>query len=196
MVIVLVGIFVGIAIPSGPTIQVKGRQTMALSDVKQILLACKIYATDHNGEYPTLNVALDPKTLKPSAAAGRIPAKLGSNGAFAELFPDYLTNETIFCQQGSAFTPTLADNLIDNPIKAATPVRKPWKAGENTFAYCLGLTDTSDARLPLVTEGFAEVGKWTYTTHKKAKGGIWQGKESHRGTGGWRRLHPEGQPEE
>jgi prepilin-type N-terminal cleavage/methylation domain-containing protein len=46
VVLVLVAIFVVIAFPTGSTVQVKGRQTMALSDVKQIVLACKIYASD------------------------------------------------------------------------------------------------------------------------------------------------------
>jgi hypothetical protein len=153
---------------------VKGRKTAALSNVKKIVLACKLYASDNNGEYPTY--ALDPKSLNPSVAAGRIPAKLGSNGAFAELFPDYLTNETIFCQQGSAFTPILADNVIDFPAKV-TPV-ETLKAGENTFAYCLGLTDKSDAHFPLVTDGFADVGTWTFSKDKMKKGGVWEGKKA------------------
>ena len=174
VVIAIVVILAGIALPAFMTTCKKGRQTMALSDVKQILLACKIFATDHNGEYPTY--ALDPKTLKPSVAAGRIPAKLGSNGAFAGLFPDYLTNETIFCVQGSAFTPILADNVIDNPAKA-TPV-ETLKAGENTFAYCLGLTDKSNSLFPLITDGFADVGTWTFSKDKKERGGIWEGKKA------------------
>ena len=175
VVLVLVAIFVGLILPgSGSHVQVRGRQTAALSNVKQIILACKIYATDHNGEYPTY--ALNPQTLNPSVAAGRLSPKGGANGAFAELFPDYLTNETIFCEQGSAFTPTNADNLIDNPIQA-TPVQT-LKQGENTFAYCTGLTDTSNSIFPLVADGFANVGSWTYVTSKTQKGGVWEGKKA------------------
>ena len=162
VVIAIVVILAGIAIPAFTSVSSTcgGRQMVALSNVKQIVLACKIYATDHNGEYPTY--ALDPKTLEPSVAAGRLPAKLGSNGAFAELFPDYLKNESIFCVQGSAFTPILADNVIDHPAKV-TPA-ETLKAGRKHFLpTALGLTDKSNPLLPLVTDGCsADVGTWTF----------------------------------
>ena len=80
--IVLVGMFAAFIFSRGSLtfIQVKGRQTAALSNVKGILLACKIYAADHDGEFPTY--ALDPKTLKPSAAAGRRPGGAGFEWRF------------------------------------------------------------------------------------------------------------------
>ena len=87
-----------------------------------------------------------------------------------------MSNETIFCEQGSAFTVTLADNVIDTPAKA-TPV-ETLKAGENTFAYCLGLTDKSHAQFPLITDGFANPGKWTFSKDRRAKGGVWEGKKA------------------
>jgi type II secretory pathway pseudopilin PulG len=172
VVVVVVAIFVLMAIPTGPHVQVKGRQTAALSNVKQIVLACQLFASDHNGEYPTNQ--LDPKSLQPSKTLG--PITDSSNTAFAQLFPDYLTNETIFAEQGSAFTPTLPDNVIDNP-QVAPPVQT-LKSGENTFAYCTGLTDKSNALFPLVADGFANVGQWTYIPNKAAKGGVWEGKKA------------------
>ena len=172
VVISIIAILAGIALPAFTTVQVKGRQSQALSNVKQILLACRLFASDNNGNYPTYQ--LDPNTLQPSTTLGQIASD--SNTAFAQLFPDYLTNETIFCEQGSAFTPTNADNLIDNPIQA-TPA-KTLAQGENTFAYCTGLTDTSNSIFPLVADGFANVGSWTYVTSKTQKGGVWEGKKA------------------
>jgi len=172
VVIFLVAVLVVLALPTSGHVQIKGRQTQALSNVKQIVLACRLFASDNNGDYPTNQ--LDPKTLQPSKTLG--PVTDYSNTAFAQLFPDYLTNETIFAEQGSAFTPNMPDNMIDVPL-AATPVQT-LKAGENTFAYCLGLKDTSNARFPLVADGFADLGHWTYAKDKTAKGGIWEGKRA------------------
>ena len=172
VVVAVIVILVGIAIPAFTTTCVKGRQTQSLSNVKQILLACKLYASDHNGDYPTNQ--LDPKSLQPSKALG--PITSDSNTAFAQLFPDYLTNETIFMEPGSAFTPTTPDNLIDNPL--VSPPVETLKAGENTFAYCIGLTDKSNELFPMVTDGFADLAHWTYVKDKTAKGGVWEGRKA------------------
>lgn len=172
VVISIIAILAGIALPAFTTVQIKGRQTQGLSNVKQIVLACKLFATDQNGNYPTYQ--LDPTSLQPSTTLG--PITDYSNTAFAQLFPEYLTNETIFSEQGSAFTPTPPDNVIDVP-QVAPPVQT-LKANENTFAYCIGLTDTSNALFPLVADGFAALGQWTYSTNKTAKGGVWQGSKA------------------
>ena len=87
-----------------------------------------------------------------------------------------LTNETVFSEQGSAFTTTAPDNVIDVPM-LATPVNT-LKKGENTFAYILGLTDTSNSLFSLVADGFAVSASWTYVTNKAAHGGIWEGKKA------------------
>jgi prepilin-type N-terminal cleavage/methylation domain-containing protein len=174
VVISIIAILAGIALPAFTSVQVRGRQTQALSNVKQIVLACKLFAMDNSGNFP--NNQLDPTTLQPSSTLGPVTQSMGSNGAFAQLFPDYLTNETIFCEQGSAFTPTPADNVIDVPM-VATPVKTLVK-GENTFAYVLGLTDTSNALFPLVADGFASVSTWAYVTNKAANGGVWEGKKA------------------
>lgn len=52
------------------------------------------------------------------------------------------------------------------------------KASENTFAYRTGLTDKSDAQFPLVADGFANAGQWTYIKDKTAKGGVWEGRKA------------------
>ena len=172
VVITVLAIFVFMALPTTNHVGVLGRQTQALSNVKQILLACKLFAEDHNGDYPTNQ--LDPVSLKPSKSLG--PITNDSNTAFAQLFPEYLINETIFAEQGSAFTPATPDNVIDDP-QVAPPVQT-LKAGENTFAYCIGLTEKSKAQFPLVADGFANLRRWTYVKDKTAKGGVWEGKRA------------------
>src|SRR5271154_6245997 len=95
VVISIIAILAGIALPAFTTVQIKGRQTAALSNVKQILLACRLFSSDNNGSFPTY--MLDNTTLQPSSPLTQISTD--SNTAFAQLFPDYLTNETIFCEQ-------------------------------------------------------------------------------------------------
>jgi len=172
VVIAIVAILVVMALPISKATCAQDRQTQALSHVKQIVLACKLFASDNNGDYPT-NL-LDPTTLQPSKGLG--PVTDDSNTAFAQLFPDYLTNEMIFAEEGSAFTPAPPDNIIDVPVRSS-PVQT-LKANENTFAYCIGLTDTSNALFPLVADGFADLAHWTYVKDKTAKGGVWEGKEA------------------
>ena len=71
---------------------VRGPQTMALARAKQIGLALKVFAGDHDGEYPRAGF--------PGMPAGEIK---DSNAAFAMVFPQYLTNETIFGNKQSAY---------------------------------------------------------------------------------------------
>jgi len=171
VVISIIAILAGIALPAFTQVQVRGRQTQGLSNVKQICLACKLFAMDNSGNYP--NYGLDPTTLLPSSSQ---PVVTTSNAAFAQLFPEYLTNETIFAEQGSAYTPTPPDNVIDVPI--VSPAVQTLKKGENTFSYTLGLTDTSNPLFPLVEDGFAAGGQWVYVTDKTKEGGVWEGKKA------------------
>jgi prepilin-type N-terminal cleavage/methylation domain-containing protein len=172
VVILIIAIVVVIGIPAFTAKAVRGRGTQALSNVKQIVLVCKLFAMDHNGDFPTNQ--LDPTSLEPSKTLG--PITDYSNTAFAQLFPDYLTNETVFAEQGSAFTPTPPDNVIDVPQVA--PPMQTLKENENTFAYCIGLTEKSNALFPLVADGFANLGQWQYSTDKTVKGGVWEGSKA------------------
>jgi len=113
---------------------------------------------------------MKPDTTKPFTASDN------SNTALAQLFPDYLQNEQIFCTPGSQFTLVTADNKIDNP-QQATPV-ETLKAGENTWAYVTGLTQTSNALFPLLADGFLDSGAHTYSSDKSKKGGVWEGKKA------------------
>src|SRR2546422_1047492 len=153
VVISIIAILAGIALPVFSSVQVKGAQTKALSNAKQIGLACKLYATDNNGLFPSKTVSSGKPTTTDVG---------DSNTAFAQLFPDYLQSEQIFFQAKSAFTPAPPDDKIDNPSLDA-PV-DTLKTGENHWAYVLNLSDTSNAAVPLIADGFADASGHTYST--------------------------------
>ena len=87
VVITIIGILAGIALPVFNSVQVRGSQTKALAQAKQIGLALKLFAGDNDGVYPKSGVP----TL--------LTAVTTSNDAFAALFPTYTTSESIFGQQ-------------------------------------------------------------------------------------------------
>ncbi len=176
VVISIIAILAGIALPVFSQVQIKGAQTKALSNAKQIGLALKVYATDNNGIFPSYNLtSTSPVTLGTTAVTD-------SNTAFAQLFPQYLTNETIFwVAKAAECNPAPPDNVIDNPITLShTATSKTLAKGENHWAYVLALNDTSNASFPLLADAFAAVaasqpGHSTYTTTPGTIGGLWTG---------------------
>lgn len=171
VVISIIAILAGIALPVFGAVQVKGAQTKALSNAKQIGTALKLYAVDNNGVFPSY-------TLTNGKPNSQSPVST-SNAAFAQLIPDYIPSEDIFWLSKSKWcNVTPPDNQIDNPVKD-TP-EKTLAAGENEWAYVLGLSDTSNPSFPIIADGFADGGD---TTHKYAqsetvKGGVWRGKQA------------------
>ncbi len=69
LMVPLLALLAGIALPVYGSVKARGLETKALSNAKQIAVACRQYATDHNGAFP--------KTLE-------------------ELLPDYLQDREIF----------------------------------------------------------------------------------------------------
>jgi hypothetical protein len=64
-----------------------------------------------------------------------------------------------------------------DPVGAGTRT-DTLKAGENSFAYVSGLTDTSNPTFPLIADGFAAGSPGTYATNKAVKGGVWSGRKA------------------
>ena len=145
IVITIIAVLASIALPAYTGVKERGDQTKDLSNAKQIALALRQFAIDNNGTYPS-----KPPGTDYSAASGLAST---SNDAFWWLFPDYLQTEQIFAVSGSAYTPTLPDNKLD-PANSGTRT-DTLKAGENTFSYVAGLTDTSNPTFPLIADGFA-----------------------------------------
>jgi hypothetical protein len=61
--IALLPILAGIALPVFGEVQLRGKQTKSLANAKTIATACKIYALDHNGDFPPTLDALGPEHL-------------------------------------------------------------------------------------------------------------------------------------
>ncbi len=55
------GLIAGIALPVFNQVQIKAQQVKALAEAKQVGLACKLYAGDHDGKYPESLDDLVPK---------------------------------------------------------------------------------------------------------------------------------------
>lgn len=166
MWIVLVGvllILIGVAVSLFKREDVKGPQTRAVMQAKQIGQALKSFAADHEGSYPR---------------AG-LPDMLGaevnnSNAAFAVLFPEFVTSESLFGNPLSAYQTRPPDNIFDQsytgkPVKTLEP-------GENVYGYVAGLTDKPDPYTPLIVDGTDGTGH--YTTDTKKRGGLWEGKKA------------------
>ena len=164
VVISIIAILAGIALPVFGEVQVKGAQSKVLSNIKQVGLACRLFADDFNGLFPTYTI--DDATGKMTTT------EVGdSNTAFSQLFDaGYMKTEQLFFCAKSAFTKTPPDEKM-----GAGSTLGP---GENHFAYVLGLTTTSNAAYPLIADGFKSEGEHIYSAKEDEKGGVWKGKKA------------------
>jgi len=168
VVITIIAILASIALPVFNGVTERANQTKDLSNAKQIGIAMKLFASDNNGFYPSKQPAADY-----SSAPATLPTV--SNDAFWWLFPNYLTTEDIFTVATSKWTPSSPDNKID--AAGSSSRTDTLKAGENTYAYVCGLTDTSNPAFPLVADGFSATIP-NYTTNKNVDGGVWAAKKA------------------
>src|SRR5262249_33685366 len=144
VVIAIIAILASIALPAFSLVQERGKQTKDMSNGKQIALALKQFATDHDGVFPNKVPAADYATAA-DLAAGNF-----SNDGFWWLFPTYLTSEDIFSVPGSGWCPNPPDNIID---PAGSPGRtNTLKQGECGYEYVTALNDTANPQFPLVTD--------------------------------------------
>jgi len=152
VVITIIAILAGVALPVYQTAVMSGRQNAAMQNARQIGLALRAYANDQGGIYP-------------SGTNSYGEAIKTSNDAFRSLIPNYLDNEQVFVVARSKDGPK-ADNKID-------PYTEILKAGENHYAYITGLGDTSNSLWPLIVDGANADGK--YTNVEGDPGGVWKG---------------------
>jgi prepilin-type N-terminal cleavage/methylation domain-containing protein len=166
VVISIIAILAGIALPVFGEVKIRGDQTKALSNAKQIGTACKIFAVDYSGVYPHY-------TTYPLGAENPTEAKAGdnSNDVLGTLVPDYLPDKSIFIIPKSKYcTKAGAAN--------AGQGQNPLGAGENHWAYVSGLNDTSNSRWPLIADGFDGPSSVKYTPDENKVGGLWKGKKA------------------
>lgn len=121
--------------------------TKATGDAKQIGLALRSYAGDHDGAMPSG------------------PELNSSNDAFRELFPVYMQVESNFAEASSP-----VGKRVDNKIE---PSERALERGENHWAFITGTTDTSLPLWPLIVDHTDGSGR--YTTDEHSPGGTWRG---------------------
>ena len=151
-------------------VQKRDKQIKDLSNARQIVLALKNFATDHDGEFPNKEPSADYTGADDLTSANK------SNDAFWWLFPVYLTSEEIFIVRGSAWSPSPPDNKLDLPgsVERVETLRQ----GECAYLYVTGLNDTSNPEFPLVADAGTAEDATVYTNARNEKGGIWRGKRA------------------
>jgi prepilin-type N-terminal cleavage/methylation domain-containing protein len=165
VVITIIAILASIALPVFSSVTERANQTKDLSNAKQVGLACKVYAGDHDGKYPFQNGQVDPPTDIAPPGAGAT-----SNQVFAALVPGYIPTEKIFYLAKSGWSPSVPDEQTST---AALRVEN----GTNNFAYMFGLNDTDNPSYPLVFDAPMS-GATTYSTNSATPGGVWKGKKA------------------
>jgi prepilin-type N-terminal cleavage/methylation domain-containing protein len=166
VVISIIAVLAGIALPVYSTVQERGAQTKVLSNAKQIGLACKLYASDHDGLFPDKDgQQADPPTTPLGATST-------SNAAFACLVPNYLPSEKLFYLGKSAWSTKVPDeNTATSTVRC--------EASSNNFAYVMGLTEISNPSFPLIADAPTTGGNTAvYSTDPTARGGVWKGKKA------------------
>jgi hypothetical protein len=138
----------------GQTTPLMAKKTKTISHCRQVIVALKIYASDHGGNYPS------PDGLVSS-----------SNQAFRRLFREEVVDgEFVFGCPGSIFIP-------DNNIGQGPGYAEALAPGENHWAMTEGLTDSSSGHIPLVYENPVKAEwppKWkTSTGGMRKKGEGW-----------------------
>jgi prepilin-type N-terminal cleavage/methylation domain-containing protein len=167
VVIAIIAILASLALPVFASVLDRAKQTKDLSNAKQIGLACRLFAADHDGVFPNMDGWVDPNVAIPAIPIPGNP----SNQVLACLIPSYTSQEKIFYLGGSAWSP----NVPDEDITSAATARLA--AGENNFAYMWGLNDTSNPSYPLIFDA-PMTGVTTYSTNPAVAGGVWKGKRA------------------
>jgi prepilin-type N-terminal cleavage/methylation domain-containing protein len=152
VVISIIAILAGIALPVYQGVIMRGQQTQAVAQARQIGLALHLFADDNQGAFPTGTNSYGEKIQT-------------SNDAFRSLFPNYVTDERIFTVP-RAKVGSKADGKIE-------PEQEILKAGENHYAYVNGLQNTSQSTWPLVADGTD--GSGNYTDVQTDPAGTWKG---------------------
>jgi len=153
----LIGIMAAIAIPAYSRTTTHAYRTKAIINSRQIALALKIYAADHNGAYPD----------------AMLPGAGSSNEVLRKLFmEDLLDDEMVFGCPSSPYRP-------DGNIGSDPDFINALEAGENHWAMTRGLSESSPGNIPLIYEnpvGTNWPARWNASHQGAAKPGrAWQG---------------------
>ena len=147
VVIFVVAILAFLGLPVFTSVSKKGPQAVDLSNARQVGLGLRLYASDHNGIFPT--------------------ATKSANVAFLQIMPKYVPSQKIFFLADSGWC------TGSHPVEADPS--GTLAAGQNNFAYVTGLEDSDNTNYPLVADGFNEGAPGVYNPVKGTKGGVWKG---------------------
>lgn len=138
VVITIIAILASITVPVVTKVKAKADLSRDISNARQIVLACKSFASDWDGVYPSF----DP-SAEQEGGGGEESGELGtSTDAFNVLIGEgYIDTESIFWMQ------------TKNPEKLRPPREDgELEVEENCYTYVMGLTDTSFSRSPLIAD--------------------------------------------
>ena len=159
VVISIIAILAGFAMPVFSNAQKNGRVTDTLNNAKQISTALKMYAGDHDGNYPYYKAQTD------GAATTTQEPATNSSEAFESLMPRYSSSKVIFGNKNSPW-------CKGGTTVASSANQYKLEANQCDWAYVTGLSETSDSRWPLMATAFAP-GSVTYKKSTSVKGGVW-----------------------
>ena len=132
----------------------KALQAKALSNARQVGTACKSYAGDQGGLFPS---EIDPKTGAVIVDENGNPLPpANSNLALKSLIPDYVPTEELFCVENSRFTPLPPDEKFET-------VEDTLQKGENHWGYMFGNIDSDTEKRLLLFDGASDpkTGQWS-----------------------------------
>lgn len=150
--------------------QRRDKQIKDLANARQVAVALKNFASDHDGEFPNKKPTTDYE------GATELTRVDKSNDAFWWLFPGYLIKEEIFAVPGSAWSPTPPDNSLDAPGSGRR--LNTLRQSECAYLYVTGLNENSKPEFPLLADAGTERDVTVYTRQRNEKGGIWRGKKA------------------
>ena len=152
VVITIIGILATLAPQAINGVLMSANRIKALSAARNIGMALKTYANEHDGAFP--------KGEKASEAFSKLlPQDVGSSG--------YISDKKQFFVKGSKYTPP-SDTPNGGDQKTLTE-------GENHWGFMSGLDDSGSGRWPLLFDGPASA-EGSYSAKKTEKGGVWEGK--------------------
>ncbi len=152
VVITIIGILATLAPSAINGVLTNANQAKALNGARNVAMALKLYASDHDGLFPTGGSATD-------AFKNLLPADASSSG--------YIKDKKSFVVKGSAYTPTQSADIKSDSTKFGDK--------ENHWAYISGLNSDSADNWPLIFDGTED---GTYVAKKTEKGGVWEGKSA------------------
>lgn len=152
VVITIIGILATLAPSAINGVLNNAKQAKALNGARNVGMALKLYASDHDGSFPKGKTAIEAFNLL-------MPQDESSSG--------YIKDKKSFIVKGSAWTP--------DSTEAGNPILLSEK--ENHWGYFSGLSTEGSESWPLVFDGPSGA-DGTYSTKKTEKGGVWEGRNA------------------